>query len=308
MAFRRMTIRVATGVRSAFAERQITQAPASPMPAKHNLTMMTRLLIGALCLALLWTSCGGGEAGCLDVNATNFDVAADAACSNCCEYPTLSLRFNHRVQDSLDFQLNAPYLDARGVAFEVSRLRFYVSGVALVLDSGDTVRVRESLALPLLDGSEALITDDVSLVEKRIGTYSTVEVGTVIGSGTATQLLLYLGLRAPATVADVAAMAAGHPLGAQTPSLHDGTTYVQQEWVVQPDTSDASSLRELRYTDAAIPLQWPIAVTLRRGYDTQLTLQVDYAVWWQGVDFTASEATIWQQLSANLPSAITVVP
>lgn len=270
--------------------------------------MMTRLLFIALGLLLLLTRCGSGESGCLDVLATNFDVAADAACSNCCEYPTLALRFDHRVQDSLNFQLNAPYLDARGMPFVVSRLRFYVSGVALVLDSGDTLRVRESLELLLSDGTQATIVDDVALVEKRIGTYSTVALGTIIGSGRASQLLLDIGLRPPATAAAIANVAAGHPLAVQEPSLHDGTTYVQQEWIVQPDTTDATSLRTLRHVGAAVAMQWPLALEVRRGYDLEVRLELDYADWWQGVDFSADEATIWQQLLANLPSAITVVP
>lgn len=258
-------------------------------------------------LACLGWGCGSGEAGCLDVLATNFDVTADAPCSNCCTYPQLALRFNHRVEDSLDFQLNAPYLDARGAAFSVSRLRFYVSGVALVLATGDTLRIQDRLEATLADGTMATLTDDMALVEKRIGTYSTVTLGTIAGSGTATQLLLDIGLRAPATQVDVTTVAAGHPLANQLPSLHNGSTYVQQDWTVLPDTADVLSLRELRYTGEAISLHWPIEVVLRRGYDVQLTLQIDYSTWWQGVDFTAPEADIWQQLTANLPQAISVV-
>ena len=104
-----------------------------------------------LFFGLLQSSCADDEEGCLDIQATNFDVTTDIACANCCTYPTLSFRVNH-VYDSIqnNFLLNSTYLDAIDSPYLVSAIQYYVADIQLVRADGSEVGVTDVLDLTFL--------------------------------------------------------------------------------------------------------------------------------------------------------------
>ena len=77
------------------------------------------------------TSCFEPEEGCLDIEANNFQLAADRDCSkdapsNCfCTYPSVSLRVVH-VFDKLDFRTDTVYRINSGEIIKIRDIQFYI--------------------------------------------------------------------------------------------------------------------------------------------------------------------------------------
>jgi len=82
------------------------------------------IILPLLALMLL-SSCGNVKEGCMDANASNFDVSADKDC--CCTYPRMGLQFEYYNGDKLLSQ--APLIDVDGDTITLSKLTFYVSGL-----------------------------------------------------------------------------------------------------------------------------------------------------------------------------------
>lgn len=74
---------------------------------------------------VLVSSCGNVKEGCMDANASNFDVSADKDC--CCTYPRMGLQFEYYNGDSPLSQ--APLTDADGDTITINKLTFYLSGL-----------------------------------------------------------------------------------------------------------------------------------------------------------------------------------
>ncbi|MEL6719310.1 MAG: hypothetical protein AAFP82_11385, partial [Bacteroidota bacterium] len=144
--------------------------------------------IALVFMALFFQSCYENMEGCLDVNATNFDVAADRECEDCCTYPLLRLAVQHVYtakvleKDTLvRFNLDKPYtLDSINF-FSLTDLRYYISEIKLVRENGDLVDIEEEVEVILLQGLDTVpdfttkdnfvLIDRSNITPSRIGTF-----------------------------------------------------------------------------------------------------------------------------------------
>ena len=69
---------------------------------------MMRYLLSIAVLVTILLSCEESVDGCLDIRATNFDVAAVTACDSCCTLPTGSLDLVFKF-DTLNLSFNTDY-------------------------------------------------------------------------------------------------------------------------------------------------------------------------------------------------------
>jgi hypothetical protein len=254
--------------------------------------------LGAFFIIIIMASCGADEEGCLDIQGTNFDVSSDIACSDCCTFPTLSMRINHVKDDSLTFSLDEAYLDANNTPFVVNSVQFYVSELELVRSNGETATISDEITVTLNDNSAIDLTDNVELYIKNIGTYTEEDFGEVKVTGTFTKIRFYIGLNNPTNQVLPASVTSEHPLAAQTESMYWNTT----------DTADATITTYEIGTDGnqvLVELDYPLNIS--SGFDVDLNVNLDYGKLLEGVSFQLDDAaTVISKIIGNTADSFSV--
>ena len=158
----------------------------------HRLHFLSLSL--CLSLLLLLPSCYEDRIGCLDGDATNFDLLADQSCPDCCEYPDLSVDVDH-FYGLETFSLDSVYVDGAGNSFQVTRLRYYLSDLRLGTLSSTLEEPENVAELQVIEGADTVTTTlnaDVALITAgsnavsvlgrlRVGTEALTQVQTLIG-------------------------------------------------------------------------------------------------------------------------------
>ena len=273
---------------------------------KKNKRIMVRawgLGLAALSLFLL-PACYEKQEGCLDINAANFDVAADIPCSECCVYPQLSVKLEHKAvlpDTILPFRYDSLFSVAAypAVKFRFHRLRYYLSNIRLVR-SGASGGVADSITLylpqspgdtvPVRVVNDFMVADRDFLQAKKLGTWK--------GEGTFDRLEFTLGVDDAIRYTDPAKTPAGHALQAPV----DGYNWTESEGYISNFMRYSTEAQAQDTIDVAITTPVPVSLTLDPpleiipGYNITLTLYVNYLAWLEGLDLsTATPSAIEQQ-------------
>lgn len=259
---------------------------------------------------LLLAGCYERKAGCLDLEASNWDASADKNC--CCEYPKLKLEVRQRM-DTLFFSPDSFYQNDLGQSFRLREALFYLSEFELK-QMGQALRVADTVRLKLWppaggDTLQQSFTDDFLLV--RRGAVDN-EVGEFRTSGTFDSLRFRLGL--PAAVREVIPQKAptGHPLAVQPEGMwvSRDTGFVYARLVVERTVNAALQTDTLAFTRLNfdnLVMRFGGIFTHRSGTDFKLILKVDYLKLVQGVNLSEPDiSTLKSQLTANWPAVFSV--
>lgn len=265
-------------------------------------------VIGLLIICLS-SACYDRESGCLDVEATNFNVQVDDACSDCCTYPTLSLSIKHVFGDTVlpfgsDFTLDS--IDY----FKLIDWRFYISQVKL-LTSGTENGVLDTISLVLLDNgviAKEVVEDNYGIITRNT---FTLNIGTIRLSGLIDNIQFSVGLdaRSNQTIGD--SMSTTHPLGIQTDSMYVDTDngYLFNTFQFVKDTITGTDTSQLSVIGDAnlINFSFPYNQSITKGSNITIDLEVDYKKWLTGIDFvTNSDGEIISKIVGNTPDAISL--
>jgi hypothetical protein len=255
----------------------------------------------ACLLILVFGSCYEDVVGCLDPDATNYNLGADLACPDCCTYPTLSLRVSPLWgNDAVVAGNRYPYGTA-GDSFTLVRFRYYLGELRLegqgtelpdparpvelaTLINGDTVTTA-------LNGNYLLGTTAVTTT--RIGTIRTGTTALVALTGT-------YGLpdRYRAVIPFLAP--SGDALRTQPGLLNfnDGRGYVQSrlEYALEPggDTLSVAS-----YGSLPFELDFGGAILPDRGVNAQINLVARLDELIGGIDLSGEPELIGDQLGES---------
>jgi hypothetical protein len=279
---------------------------------------MQKIPAFAVCLFIFsfLTSCFEPKEGCLDINATNYDVESDDPCPDCCNYPTLSISTLHQVlvKNTLDSFVNLKYnffypapsndLDT----FAILRSRFFISNVKLIKQDGTAVGVSDTIGIGFPNGSRVVYEDNFAKLDRDI--FAASAIGTTITEGLFDKINFTLGLPEELLGLDTASIPAGHPLDFRSDTIiyQEGTGYVPFFLSVKTDTAAAALPTEMRLfqpSQISLPIEPP--VNIEQGYNIKLKLRINYMAWFEGVDFANdSEDAIRQKIAANLPNAFSV--
>lgn len=278
------------------------------MKKKGTLTIKNGLLY-LFFLSIFLMGCGSEESGCLDIQATNFDVTADEACKDCCTYPDLTFRVNH-VYDSLTFSLEEIYEDAGQTPYYLTSVQFYVSDIELVRADGSSVGVTDVLELTLADGSTTEVSDDFILINKSIGSYSLRTVGNISTSGSFTKIRFKIGVTPAANYADIDRMPSGHALAMQSDTMYRSMAegYIFNKIKMVADTATkVEQIYEILGDNnlKTIELAYPLVVA--EGFDVAIVLALDYKKLFEGINFKIdNEATILTKIADNTTGAFSL--
>lgn len=270
-------------------------------------------------LTLIATSCYEPREGCLDLRATNFAVDADDPCADCCSYPVLRLALSHKVYDApLDTFFNLVYLDSvyqdgLGNDFRIQNIQFYISNLRLVRADGTEVPTQDSLSIEIIrpDGSteEVNMLNNVALVNRR--TFSEYEMGTLITEGAFERIRFEVGLTIPANQSSPEGFPAEHPLATDDMYVNADTGFIfnQLDWLNGSGIEDTTVNRLNIASEANLrTVDLPLPVSLIEGFNIIVTLRVDYAAWFSGVNLrNDNPATLATKISNNLTNSFTVL-
>jgi hypothetical protein len=271
----------------------------------------TTLCVGMLCMAFSQTGCFQPRDGCLDIDATNFDAAADKDC--CCEYPQLRLETVQRY-DTLQFLTDGLYPAGNGKLFRIKSVSFYLSDFQL-FQSGEMFSVSDSVQLKsfAVSGSDTVnqtFTDDFLLV-RRTPVSNT--VGQFRTAGAFDEIRFRLGLSPEAQRVIPGLTPSGHPLRIQPDSLWHGRDagYVLLQAVIVRDSMassvpDTLALTRADFDDFFIQ-QAANFYHQPGGYDFVFKLTADYKKMFEGIDWSTGDILSWKsQIVANMPNVFTV--
>jgi hypothetical protein len=266
--------------------------------------------------SLMLVGCYEPEEGCLDINATNYDVSADDPCPDCCTYPSLSVLFQHFVtlatmpDTSFAMRYGTRYpspMDTNHL-FYIDRGRFFVSDLKLVRANGEELGVLDSVLLPLLGGDSIYVENNYSKHDRDI--FQAAKLGTFNSSGEFTGVKFTLGLSPTIRQVWVDTLKTT-ALAVENDSLsyNEMVGIMPVHLILRRDTLPDTTPIDLVFTqERQISLPFGQTVFVDKGFKVKVTLRLDYMTLFQGIDFkNDSEADIWAKIDSQLPNAFSAV-
>lgn len=278
-----------------------------------------KILTIGLTLGLI-AGCFQPESGCLDIEATNFQLDADEGCggddseTNCpCSYPDLSLAVDF-VFDKQAYEHNGFYMIDSQVV-QIRLIRFYLSGFQLIQSDGDTLSVEDTISLVVLNEEleleTKLFTDDFQLINQQ----SSINLGEVKESGTLESIRFVVGIEGQANSASPDSISnTRHPLAES--DMHTGSQengYIFNQISLLTDTINNTGGRVLNISQninrgqfvevkKSISVKTPVGESFSLG-----TLTINQAKWFDGIKFaTDTDAIMIEKIVANTPNVFSI--
>lgn len=278
-----------------------------------------------LCCTLLVPACYEAQEGCLDAQATNFDLEADEACPDCCEYPSLQLALKHSIvligQGEQRFSTDSVYYDGSGQPFRFNNIRFYLSNVRLVRSDGSVAMVSDTVELNLYDPSgaprKATVEDNFVLANPLFE--QTYTIGNFRESGSSFEKIRFaIGVEGIANEAIPDSLPDDYPLGRIEEALdlhfNQDSGYVFSHIELFRDTTAADTipvvlrigtLPYLRTVELSFPSG---GFTPTDGFNTLVTLRVNYVEWFQSLNIRQdTPAQMIDKIVQNLANSFSVI-
>jgi uncharacterized protein (DUF3820 family) len=264
-----------------------------------------------LSLLLLLGACYQPTEDCLDPEAVNYSVVADRNDPAKCLYPELRLAFRHRYTQGdtiLPLGLrDSVYYDQLGQPFRINQLRYYLSNIRLVFEDGSESEMERfiEVELPQASGGFALrpVEDNFALVSPR--TTRNYVPGRLRRSGRVSELRFALGIEGLVNLANPESFPDNHPLRLVDSTLHFNldSGYVFQYMEIFRDTIAADTIPlplRVGTTPYLQEIRLPLPFEKIRGFHTLITLEVDYSLWFSGINARQdSPQALIQKIVAN---------
>ncbi|MEM9886499.1 MAG: MbnP family protein [Bacteroidota bacterium] len=282
----------------------------------HPIFCLKKILL-LFAVAISLSSCYENIEGCLDVNATNFNVEADRFCEeDCCTYPNLRISVQHFFSetDTTPFFRRDSVYSLNGVdSFQITDVRYYLSNIKLRDFEGNIFGVEEELLLffpTTRDTTTLSIEDNFVLVDRGVGATRT--IGTTQTNGAFSGIQFDVGLDENARRAAPQFFGSNHPLAFDDTMMYD---LVVNEYIVTqldlvrdatlavPDTTRFDILASEYLENITVNFDFNIEV----GFNSTIALAVDYRKWMEGIDVSNdSEILIIEKLKENIPQSFSL--
>lgn len=246
------------------------------------------------------SSCSETTKGCLNPRATNFDVTADEACSDCCTLPALQLVTTSRW-DTLAFATNTKYRLANGDSCQILSWRLMLSNFELLSEDNKIYRVKDSIVL--YRPTETLkALNDISI--STLGQTEVLTFGTFEAAGTFRKLSFDVGLSATANGVTASKMTAVTPLSSSSPMYLDSVRgfSFQRLQVRRVAIGDTLTLN----LQNLVRVQLDKNFTLKEGFAAAIPLKINVAKLMQNVNLNNTQTVILQKIAENTPFAFEI--
>ena len=263
-----------------------------------------------LIIVLAFSSCYQPKEGCLDINAKNFDVAADDSCcdeeSCCCEYPDLKFNVNFPLNrdTNLVFNMGEPYSLDGNHYFSVDSIAIFLSDIYLINEKGERFSTSDSV-LVLHANDTSFIKDDIALIRRNQFEYS---IGKFQYVEQFVGMECKLGLLDEANYIHQDSLSTSHPLANKSEKMYNGIEqgFNFSRMVFHRDTLPSSPSHIVINTNV-IDLSYSFKEPLNfdRGDDVFVKISIYLLNLFENVDFgTDSDALIGEKIKQNLEKSI----
>lgn len=259
-------------------------------------------------LALL--GCNEPRKACLDIEATNFDAAADEDC--CCEYPQLRIDSLLPRFGTLVWKPDTAYEYSPGKWFRMKSIVYYLSDIQLYQNSVP-IAISDTLPFkswgPAGDTADITLINDFQLVRRSSTAYT---LGTFRPGGDFESVQFRVGVPAVAQAVIPGLAPANHPLRLQSENLWRGrdTGFVALQLILTRDTLAATQPDTLVFGRPDLDnvlVKKDGAFRHESGYDFLLRVRADYRELFRDVDLSNPDILQWKsQIVANLPNVFHV--
>ena len=270
--------------------------PISRNNKNHN------IVLGLVVIMLSLSSCYENVEGCLDPNSTNYNVAADVDCEECCTYPTLSLLVAYVLGDASYNRIDTVTNDI-GIEFVIEDTQVYFSEVVLS-DGTDDFRIDETFEYSDINGDDQVAIDDIVLATPTGFRYS---LGTFTESNDFTSLMINLGVPEVIDEAKSITVTSDHPLVQAGDSLYivNQNQYVNS-WILlrQIGVHEVTDTLQITGTDFTYVFD-NILISQARGSSLDVNIKIDYEQLILGIDYnTMSKSEVIATIGSNLTEAV----
>lgn len=259
-------------------------------------------------LLIFLAACQDPTEGCLNLEATNFDAAADKDC--CCILPQLVLSYRYFYDNDTmpTFRLDENYTLENGDTIQFRNFAMYISDVGLI-QNGNFLIGEDSLKIyrrnPDLDST--IQVRNINIV--RRGSPSS-NAGLFNHTGMFEKLRFRFGLDPELNSSPVEDFPRGSVLGLQADSLHTmipGEGYIFLKLVIYFQESDMVRTFIIKGDANSFILERDILFNTTRGVNRIIVLELNFKNLISGIDFdTDSDQVISEKLRGNIEAFIGV--
>ena len=234
--------------------------------------------------SVLALACYSPVDGCLDPESTNYSIAGDRDCEDCCVYPTIKLSVFHQYGDTTLF-LEDTLINNLGQEYSIIKYAYFLSDFKMQTTDGIVHEVEDTIELNVDTGTE-FTKDDVIRVRRDGFSYS---YGTVIFDGEGEQISFKVGLSELLNNNRFTTAVSVHPITTDADSLFRETEddYVFQRVQIAQgeeflDTVIYDVVGQSTLQEVSIPVEYESF----RGKDKTVIIEARYNIWFDDVDFT----------------------
>lgn len=252
----------------------------------------------------MFSNCRETTEGCLDPEASNFDPSADETC--CCEYPQFSIRFsyNNYDTDTTAFGLNKVYNDDGNNPYFITNISLYLSDFELVRSDNSILRISDSLAVILQNGTSTNIIDDIIILKSNTFKYG---IGTTTTSGDFVKIRFKVGLNDVINQINPEEIAATHSLS-KDKNLYATNGYIFNKIDVITDTSATDVITEFEITAPFVTIELDYDFSIYSGFDKEIKINADLKKLLETVNFQTDDVpTIQSKIVANTSDIFSIV-
>jgi len=282
----------------------------SPLGAGGSQAKVNYSIIGLFSFLFLITACATREEGCTDALANNFDISVDKSCQSCCEYPGVRIRLTHKYGSTAMVYNQPIFKDGAGNSFGFGDLRFYISNIQVLSVGNRVIDVQEPLDVYVekAAGDTLKTTVPNSYGLARGVSQADMYVQSYRDTATVNRIRFTVGVSGEMNQANPLRLPSSHPLRS---SAYDGMYLGAQNGYVfaralyyAQDTVDLkiSGNNNLRTIELAIT-----PTKIQRGYNLNVLMDVDYAIWFQSVNVnTDTPAQVSQKILEKLVQSFVI--
>lgn len=277
-----------------------------------------RVLAWALGLSTTFLShaCFNPIEGCLDLDASNYDVEADNPCDGCCQYPELKLVFRHKrvlPDTTINLNYNTTLTDDFGQDFRIGSVTYFLQGAGISSGGGSRQGVVNKVDLFRLDqpGDTVKQTFEDNFFRLEANNFSEFSMGEVRVNGSFDRFELLIGLESEAQQVLPSEAPIGHPLDAEVFWSASVQRLAQCRIALFRGVSPADTIPEIIQIirpDPLMELSLNGNLLIPQGYSPRFSVQVDYEPWFDGVDVVNDSAElIADKVKANMIGTVSLV-
>lgn len=255
-------------------------------------------------LIIAMAACQDPTEGCLDLEATNFDAAADEDC--CCTYPELVLRYRYFYDNDTmpDFDLNKDFVLENGDTIQFRNFAMYISDVGLIQNSNFII-AEDSIKIyrrnPELDSS--IQVRNINIIRRNSPSSS---VGLFPYTGMFEKLQFRFGLDPELNSSPIGDFPSGSVLGQQFDSLHTlipGEGYIFFKLVMYFPENETERTFTIKGDENSFIIEKDINFSATRGQNRTIVLRLNFKNLIAGIDFdNDSDEVVSEKLHTNIES------